>query len=81
MTLKFSNVITASGINKSVYGADALCFGDLQKMGLLKKDYRLEGWDYEGDSATIVWTVVGDVEFTDSYGETWKKGDVIEWPK
>ena len=78
--LKFHNVITASGINKAHFGADALCFGDLERMGLLKKDYVSEGY-WDPDAFTIVWTVVGDVEFTDSYGSLWKKGDVIEWPK
>ena len=71
----FENVLTAG------YAGDTLCFGTLKDMGLLTKEYRLEPWDQTGDSCTIVWTVVGDVEFTDSYGDTHTQGDVIEWPK
>lgn len=78
MTLKFDNVYTASGVAKSRH--DGLCFGDLQDMGYLTKHYRQVS-RHDPDGFTIEWTVVGDIEFTDSHGNHWKQGDVIEWEK
>jgi hypothetical protein len=75
-TLKIENVIEAGGY------ADALCFGDLREVGLLKKDY-IPGSGAPGDCDPhgIEWTVIGDVEFTTDRGDVYKKGDCIEWQK
>lgn len=74
MTLRFDNVYPAS-YRKGEFG-----FGDLRDLGYLTKKYVPESrWD--PDAFTIVWTVVGDIEFTDTHGRHWKQGDVIEWPK
>jgi len=74
LALKIENVIAASGTS------DGLCFGDLQDRGLLKKRY-IPGNGPDYDPSGIEWTVVGDVEFTTECGNTFKKGDVIEWEK
>ena len=53
-----------------------LTFGTLERFGYLTKHYVPGEW---GDD--IVWTVVGDIEFTTEYDETHRKGDVIVWEK
>jgi len=78
MTLKFDLVHTASWVNPKFYGADALSFGSLEKLGLLRKGYQKGG---DPECMDIVWTVVGDVEFTDSHGNHWQQGDVIVWER
>ena len=76
LPLKIVNVIEAGGTTEGI------CFGDLRNAGLLGKDY-IPGTGYgdDWDPTGIVWTVIGDFEFTTDRGETFKKGDVIEWQK
>jgi len=75
LPLKIMNVIEQQN-------DDGMCFGDLRNAGLLDKNY-IPGTGYGGDwdPTGIVWTVIGDVEFTTDRGETFKKGDRIEWQK
>ena len=74
MTQRFINVYPAT------HRLGEFAFGDLQALGHLTKRYQQESrWD--PDSFTIVWTVVGDIEFTTTRGDTFRQGDVIEWPK
>jgi len=76
-TLKIENVLTAGGIS-----SPDLCFGDLRNVGLLDKSYIPgSGAPDDCDPHGIEWVVIGDVEFTDSHGDSHKKGDVIEWMK
>lgn len=74
MTQKFINVFPAT------YRRGEFAFGDLQKLGHLTKHYRPES-RHDPDNFTIVWTVVGDIEFRTVGGEVYRQGDVIEWPK
>lgn len=72
--MRIENVITAGGT------PEGICFGDLQDQGLLSKSY-IPGYGPDYDPTGIEWTVIGDVEFTDSHGDSHKKGDVIVWEK
>lgn len=74
MTERFTNVYPAT------FHRGEFAFGDLQRLGHLTKRYRPES-RHDPDNFTIVWTVVGDIEFTTTRGETFRQGDVIEWPK
>jgi len=74
VTERFTDIYPAS------HAKGHVAFGDLQALGHLTKRYVPESrWD--PDNFTIVWTVVGDIEFTTTRGETFRQGDVIEWPK
>jgi hypothetical protein len=76
MTQRFINVYPASYVHRTWH--DGLCFGNLEDMGYLSKRYRT--YDRrDPDGFYIEWTVTGDIEFTDTYGKTYKQGDVIEW--
>jgi len=72
--LKFSGVYTATYVSPKYW--PGLCFGDLQREGYLTKSHQ-KGWS--DDCYDIVWTVVGDIEFTDTHGNHWKQGDKIVW--
>lgn len=76
-TLRIKNVRTCSATS-----LPDICFGDLRAAGLLDKRY-IPGSGAPGDCDPIgsIWTVTGDVEFVDEYGDTHKKGDVITWAK
>ena len=74
--LKFGGVFTASGVSTRYW--PGLCYGDLQRMGYLSKMYRR---GMAEDCHDIVWRVIGDIEFTDTHGHTWKQGDEIVWEK
>jgi hypothetical protein len=61
---------------------NVVTFGTLEDMGLLRKEWvpiNTGSGEYEGHDT--IWYVIGDVEFTTTYGDTYKKGDVITWYK
>lgn len=49
-------------------------YGTLQEAGYLTKEYK---YHRQG----ILWTVVGDIQFTNNFGQTFKKGDTDFWEK
>ena len=73
MTKKFENVETCGWSADP----DVVTYGTLAEMGYLTKEYE---YSYDGLYA-ILWTVVGDIEFTNVYGQTFKKGDTDLWEK
>lgn len=59
-----------------------LCFGDLEEAGILQRELCSgPNHDSDRDDITIKWTVLLNVQFVDTAGNTWVQGDVIIWDK
>lgn len=76
MTKKFENVLACGWSSDP----NEITYGSLVEMGYLTKERQFNRADPYG-SGNILWTVVGDIEFTDEYGHTFKQGDEILWEK
>lgn len=71
MTKKF-NCVLAMGWSSD---PEKITYGTLEEAGYLTKQKEY----HHVDDYTITWTVVGDIEFTNNYGHTFKKGDQDIW--
>ena len=76
--LNYTLIIT--GVECASFASGMFCYGDLQRAGLLDKQY-IPGCGIDPDPVGIEWRVIGDIEFTDNHGRTHKKDDVIVWKK